>query len=998
MKSSTHTVRMSAGARQFLGSHIEAEREDDVMLPALQMSVKVSGHLITIRAWKGKLAFVAKNSAENEYTLAAQLVLDQMLGREAIVRLIKAMEGANICLSFECITSFNGDHGYPQRSAVDVMLCTAIHKITELGPSDPWTYISVFAFCRSHGLPCTQCLYALDEVSAVSAFDAYRGMCHQFGPHTTQLESMFDTFSAQHMCVVLESFSHAYISPVVEGFVVCSTMLSREEIQILLESQKEGPVPMDLDRLLCQNLRRTVNDISGPLLEYEHALKLWKRTCEEGRGFPVVRLHRVGRLVNLEQCLGGGKKLPIANSEVTNPKSRGKGNMSSGRAMLMDLLRPSDTSVGVASKDTQTQYVLSVLRTCMKLGIKVSVSFYSTTTIVEENKEEESSWLKVEDDLGGDNELHLAILHVVYDAHHFKFHRHAAAELSESQDHSTPLVLYRGFVVRLMKTVVTNEASAGKGTIKAEVFANFYPKFDNATQQDNTKMISDLWEKRQGGEIRKFKFSYYMYATMLCRSLLEVGKIASHPKNMSIQLWELKCKTTITKWGMKSKDQVPYLLRLLSWHVYVQHNRKTDPPMCSSTYLTHFCRFLDEESSWHQHVQRRMKRINIISRAIYVIAPVHHFRCYKPGSKKTITTTYAVDNDTTNVVAVPSSSITMSYADYLAEKLGVEWVGLTGRQGYTEESIVKKRNQPKHKKNKHQKNNGNNSNEDGSDGYIDHQFIDKVFAVGKVVAVGDVVKKKCVDGGIIAQEEERSVENLNARSCSETVNQLVPTCSNEGGDSSKVNSVKANNIAILPLNGKVTDEAVAIVDFNAINTLPEGNAKVKLNRWVKMFQECTTEVWDMHQCHPWTVADSLLEMESQVVQPILIFPCGIPGSGKSTFGQFLSKYGVKMVCSDDKLAPKKNKRQYDAIIERSLKPFTVRQRHSSHRTSELAAAAAGEGKGTAEEKQLRGIQHFEAEHQQDHNKEDGAMNMSTTTVQPPRLPAVYRDKNASSNQ
>ncbi len=896
-----HAVRMSAGTRQFLQSHIEAEQQD-VMIPALQMSVKMSGHLITIRAWEGTLAFAAKNSAGNEYTLSAQLVLDQMLGREAIIGLIKAMEDANICLSFECITAFNGDHGYPKRSAVDVMICTAIHTVTELGPSDPWTNVSVFSFCRSHGLPCTQCLYALDEAAAVSVFDAYRGMCHQFAPHTTQLESMFDTFTAQHLFVALESFSHKHVSDVVEGFVVRSTMLSREEMQILLMVQKEGPMPMDLDRLLSHNLRGTVNDACGYLMNYEHALNIWKRTCEEGGGFPTVRLEKVGKWMNLGEYLER-KTRPSRG----NPKT-------SGMDILKGLLDPSDTvSPGVTvAKDTQTQFVQSVLKTCIELGIKVNASFYS------------AMW--------GGKELHLVILHVVYDAHHFKFHRHAE---SAAERIGIPLALYRGFAIRLMKNnnTINDDAEVENGIIiSAEVFANFYPKFDNATQQDSTRLISDLWEKRKSGGIRKFKFSYYMYATMLCRSLLEAGRVGSHPKSMSVQQWELKCKTTVTKWGMKPNDQVPYLLRLLSWHAYVQTIPNKD--MRSSTYLTHFCRFLSEEASWHVKVKKKCIS-SVISRAVYIISPEHHIRYDEKGTKKETT---LVNDDLTSCTTV--------YANSLAEKLGVECVDLVGKSTTIKSSTNQKHQKRKDKKNHHH---GQENNND----YVDCNF------TSKVVVVGNVIKN------------------------------------NSGGCSSKtVNNEESSSIPILPRNAKVADETVAVVNFNGISALPEGIVKSKLNQWVTMFQECKSEIWDMRQYPPGSIAESLLEMESQVVQPILIFPCGIPGSGKSAFGRFLSKYGVNLVCSDDKSVPKRNKRSYDALIESKLKPFTLR-RHSRRGTSD-GLTITGEGEGVVLQQQLPGIQ----QHQQHLQKSKHEYGTTTKTItgQQPTLSAVFRDKNASSDQ
>ncbi len=895
--SSAHAVRMSAGARQFLQSHIEAEQQD-VMLPALQLSVKMSGHLITIRAWEGTLVFAAKNSAGNEYTLSAQLVLDQMLRREAIIGLIKAMEDANICLSFECITAFNGDHGYPKRSAVDVMICTAIHTVTELGPSDPWTNVSVFSFCRSHGLPCAQCLYALDEAAAVSAFDAYRGMCHQFAPHTTQLESMFDTFTAQHLCVALESFSHKHVSDVVEGFVVHSTMLSRQEIQTLLTVQKEGPMPMDLGRLLSHDLRRAVNGACGDLMNYEHALNIWKRTCEEGRGFPTVRLERVGKWMNLGEYFG--KNLPSSG----NPQTSGMG-------ILKGILDPSNTvSSGVTvAKDTQTQFVQSVLKTCIELGIKCKASFYS------------AMW--------EGKELHLVILHVVYDAHHFKFHRHAD---SAAERIGIPLALYRGFAIRLMKNnnSINVDAEVENGImISAEVFANFYPKFDNATQQDSTRLISDLWEKRKSGTIRKFKFSYYMYATMLCRSLLEAGGVGSHPKSMSVQQWELKCKTTVAKWGMKPNDQVPYLLRLLSWHAYVQTIPNKD--LRSSTYLTHFCRFLAEEALWHEKVKRQKKRISsVISRAVYVISPEHHIRYHEKGTKKQTT---LLNDDV--------KPFTTVYANSLAETLGVECVDLTEQSTTIKNSTNRK--PPKRKNNQNQYHQQENNS-----GYIDCHF------TSKVVVVGNVIKNK------------------------------------SGGCSSKtVNNEESSSIPILPRNAKVTDETVAVVDFGGISALPEGIVKSKLNQWVTMFQECQSETWGMRQHPPGSIAESLLEMERQVVQPILIFPCGIPGSGKSVFGWFLCKYGVKLVCSDDTSVPKRNKRAYDALIESKLKPFTLR-RHSQRGTSD-GLTITGKGEGVVvQQQQLPDIQH-QQQHLQKFKHDDG-------TDQQRTLSAVYRDKNASSDQ
>ncbi len=883
---------MSAGTRQFLRSHVEAEQRD-VMIPALQVSVKLSGHLITIRAWEGALALVAKNSAGNEYTLSAQLVLDQMLGREAIIGLIKAMEDANICLSFECITAFNGDHGYPKRSAVDVMICTAIHTVTELGPSDPWTNVSLFNFCRSHGLPCNQCLYALDEAAAMSVFDAYRGMCHQFAPHTAQLESMFETFTIHHQCVALESFPHKYISDVVEGFVIRSTMLPREEIQILLTVEKEDPMPMDLGRLLSHNLRRTVNDECGYMLDFQHAVNIWeKRTRDEGGGFPTVRLENVGKI---RDNLGRKIATPKATSKPKLPRGISCEKANGMMDILKGLLDPPDAlSSGITvAKDTQTQFVQSVLKTCVELGIKVNASFYSA-----ERRRKE---------------LDLVILHVKYDSHHFKFHRHAESVAGRM---GVPLALHRGFAIRLMKnnnTTTTNgDAEMENGIIiSAEVFANFYPKFDNATQEDSKKLITDLWEKRKPGGIRKFKFSYYKYATMLCRSLLETGRVSSHPKNVSLQKWELKCRTTLTKWGMKPNDQVPYLLRLLSWHAYVQRMKNKD--MLSSTYITPFMQFVSEEESWHKIVEKHVKSTrSVLSRAVYVISPESHIKYHERGTEEK----------------------NVTYANSLAEKLGVECVDLAEKSTNIKGSTSQKNHQQQEssktkKKNKKQK---HIQQQENSMAYIDDHLNGKIVMVSSCSASSSVFESKC--GGY---------------SSSKTLN----------------NEQISGSIPILPRNAMVNDEAAAVIDFCGISALPEGVLKSSFNQWVTLFQDCKSKIWDMRQHPPGNIAESLLEMESEIVQPILIFPCGIPGSGKSAFGRFLCRYGVKLVCSDDKSVPKRNKRSYDALIERKLKPYTLRRPSQQRGTSDELSTAGEEEEGV-------GVQHT--------------------------LSAVYRDKNASSDQ
>jgi hypothetical protein len=46
----------------------------------LQATLKLSGHLINARGWNGRLMLAAKNSADNAFTAAAELLLAQMLG------------------------------------------------------------------------------------------------------------------------------------------------------------------------------------------------------------------------------------------------------------------------------------------------------------------------------------------------------------------------------------------------------------------------------------------------------------------------------------------------------------------------------------------------------------------------------------------------------------------------------------------------------------------------------------------------------------------------------------------------------------------------------------------------------------------------------------------------------------------------------------------------------------------------------------------------------
>jgi hypothetical protein len=46
----------------------------------MQATLKLSGHLINARGWDGRLMLAAKNSADNAFTAAAELLLAQTLG------------------------------------------------------------------------------------------------------------------------------------------------------------------------------------------------------------------------------------------------------------------------------------------------------------------------------------------------------------------------------------------------------------------------------------------------------------------------------------------------------------------------------------------------------------------------------------------------------------------------------------------------------------------------------------------------------------------------------------------------------------------------------------------------------------------------------------------------------------------------------------------------------------------------------------------------------
>ncbi|CAM9591187.1 unnamed protein product, partial [Phaeothamnion confervicola] len=253
----------------------------------------MSGHLINLRAYRGELVFAAKNSSENSYTVTAQLLLQRQLGADGVAALAADMERREVCVSFECVTSFNGDHGYPRRTGIDALLCTAIHSLsssTTAGASKPWSYVALYGFCRAHALACTQTLLALDPAAARRLFAAYDALRHHFGPHARRIEQLFVDMVAQDAACGLDCLSHSLISDVVEGLVVRSVMMHRDEVEELLRLADAPPRQLDRQRLTDTSLRRWVERrCDGPVLTEEAA-----RELADG-GSVTIPVHRLVR-------------------------------------------------------------------------------------------------------------------------------------------------------------------------------------------------------------------------------------------------------------------------------------------------------------------------------------------------------------------------------------------------------------------------------------------------------------------------------------------------------------------------------------------------------------------------------------------------------------------------------------------------------------------------------------------------------------------------------
>lgn len=97
----------------------------------LEVSVKHSGSLLL---WSGGDRFYSKNSTDNLFSLAGELLLKQHFvrahpdGRSAFQNCSDYLEANRITLSFEVVTSFLGDHG--DRPNRDFLILTAVANRT----------------------------------------------------------------------------------------------------------------------------------------------------------------------------------------------------------------------------------------------------------------------------------------------------------------------------------------------------------------------------------------------------------------------------------------------------------------------------------------------------------------------------------------------------------------------------------------------------------------------------------------------------------------------------------------------------------------------------------------------------------------------------------------------------------------------------------------------------------------------------------------------------
>ncbi|KAG5183559.1 hypothetical protein JKP88DRAFT_348625 [Tribonema minus] len=548
-------------------------------------------------------------------------------GDAGLARLAEALEAAHACASFECITSFSGDHGYPERAGVDVLVCTAIHTLSA-GASIPWTQGEVYRFTSEQGLVCAQTLLALDPDAAETVFEQYNLLRHQFGPHSQQVEHFFAACAApespQRM-VALCCLPHHLVSAVVEGFVVRSVTLAASDAANLLELYDATQVDSQVESggesrrlLLSDDVRRGVKDkLQGERTGHagssqprvEQAVQDLLR--ERGYSPCVLRPKLSGscQLVDRKKAAaaaaedaiaenpligGGGDRVAAlisegggGGSDAGTGDERGEGGRGGGGAaqLLAQLLANH-------ADDGATRFVVGVLKTCIQLRVKSKLAHYTMKVATQQRPAQESDkkmkyWQRRrmqekqrrqlqqqqqqqnEEDtvqaaaaaLGaGEETVDLLILHTFQDVDQYRFHR-------------------------------------------AEVFMNFYPKFDNAKQLEADKIIQGLWPKGGGsvitGGIKKFKFSYYMYLTMMCRAVIgSVCRPKAGKKELEKKEWLTSCTSRLSTWGMSQLQQVPYMRRLSGWWEYLTAAAARNDHLDAFDFLDAFQQFLREEHHW----------------------------------------------------------------------------------------------------------------------------------------------------------------------------------------------------------------------------------------------------------------------------------------------------------------------------------------------------------------------------------------------------------------
>jgi hypothetical protein len=522
-------------------------------LRARVASLKLSGHLITVCVIDGRLFFAAKNSTSNAYVVAAELLLQQLLGTgEQIASFIRALDEARACISFECVTSVNGDHGYPDRPAINAMFATAIHTQEDDNTSTPWNFIAIYEFCRRIGLPCTETLLAFDYATDEKLMNFYAGIRHQFAPHARQVAEFFQAATSEMTAAVMQAVPHeAFISPVVEGMVCIGYELPPSDLQKLLELADAPSKALDMTALHSTYLSDLVSSIVPDGCLTTNTDPKYVRALRQHVVLPVVYPEKRG-------------SVRFCDVRKTTP------DLSAARPELLAL-------VTNASPDAGTQRFLALLRVLEENKINGCFNVYHNTLHDTEDFYEGTS---------------LLFLQIHSDAAHFRL----ASLLSALGDEAMPL--YRGHVVRLQPMP--------DGTIAARTCLNFYPKFDNvkATPEE---LLEDLWVRGIVGGILKFKFSFYMYLTMCARTLVQDyakaaqkgstrrRRASSPTRPPSLETFLEVCVSRFASWGMSTEQQVPYLTSLEGWWTFLD-SRATQglPPVEADTYLDAWKAFLEQ--------------------------------------------------------------------------------------------------------------------------------------------------------------------------------------------------------------------------------------------------------------------------------------------------------------------------------------------------------------------------------------------------------------------